>query len=422
MGYNEDMNAIEAELLSHTLPGLPENAVIPDYAGYSIVAIPGLIRTLFGDPVPRADAVRATLSSVIPPHPERVLLLVLDGMGYYHLRRLLADYPDLNLNRLIDSGMMIPVTSVFPATTTNALTSYSTGLTPQEHGMIGYRLYLKETAAITNMIRLSVLGNGSTGSAIEAGIDPKTFLGAPTLYAHLRRAGVESHILIGKYIANSGLSSIIYDGNEKVHGVVNFSDMLVVARRLLQKANGRMFLSLYWGETDAIAHTYGPWTEEFTAELRTIDAAIGRELMGKVDNTLILISADHGFVPMRESDYQTLSAIPELEHGLLLPPLGEPRASYLYLREGARKRVQAVINEHLIGGLAALDSETALASGLLGIGAVKPQVHERIGDLIVAATGPAALAHPYKDAIKLKGMHGGLTKEEMLVPLIASPL
>jgi len=414
------MKNIEQRLFSHRIPGLPKSAVIPDYAGYSITAIPGLIRTLFSDRVPGAEPLLSVLSPILPPRPEKVLLLVLDGVGYYHLRRLLADYPDLNLHRLIDSGAMIPVTSVFPPTTVSALTTYSTGLTPQEHGMVGYRLYLRETAAITNMIRLSLLGNDKGDSALAAGIDVKTFLGLPTLYAHLRHIGVESHILLGKYIAKSGLSSLLYDGNATLHPVVNFSDMLVSARRILRRAKGRTFLSLYWGGTDAIAHTYGPWTDEFTAELRSIDTLLGRELLDKVGDTLFIISADHGFVPMRESDYHEISHIPELEHGLLLPPVGEPRASYLYLRGGSRKRVQEAIEEYLSGGLVAIDSETALSSGLFGQGRVRPQVHDRIGDLIVVSTGPAAILHPYKDAVKLKGMHGGLTKEEMLVPLIVS--
>ncbi len=416
------MDNIEEKIVSRALPWLPAGAVIPHYDSYSIVAIPGLIRTLFGDPVPRAGALHAALAPVLPRRSKRVLLLVLDGIGYYHLTRFLAEHPELGLHRLIATGKMIPVTSVFPPTTVNALTSYSTGLTPQEHGMVGYRLYLKETKAITNMIRLSVLGNGNAGSAIDAGIDPKTFLNAPTLYAQLRRAGVKSHILIGKYISRSGLSSIIYDEKAEIHPVVNFSDMLVVARRILQKANGDTFLSLYWGATDAIAHTYGPWTDEVTAELRSIDTALMRELVGRVKDTLIIICADHGFVPMRESDYHDISHIPELEHGLLLPPLGEPRASYLYLRDGSRKRVLAAINEHLTDGLVAVESDTALASGLFGTGKVTANVRDRIGDLTVVATGPAAILHPYADAVKLKGMHGGLTKEEMLVPLIVSPL
>ena len=401
---------------------IPADAVLPDYDGYSIAAIPSLISTAFGAPDPRAAALHAAVEHVIPNGIEKVVLLVLDGVGYDHLGRILAAHPELALHRLIDSGAMLPITSVFPPTTVSALTTYSTGLTPQEHGMVGYRLYLRETSTITNMIRMSVLGSGKGDSALDEGIDPKTFLGVSTLYSRLRRAGVESHILIGKHISGSGLSSIIYDGKEKVHGTVTLSDMLVSARRILMRTQGKTFLSLYWGAPDGIAHTYGPWTDEFTAELRAIDAAIERELIGQVENTLLIISADHGFVPMRESDYHDLTAIPELEHALLLPPLGEPRASYLYLREGTRKRVMAAFEEHLEDGLVVIDSDTALASGLFGIGPVREAVRDRIGDLIIVSTGPAAILHPYKDAIKLKGMHGGLTRDEMLVPLIVAKL
>ena len=416
------MKSIEGKLSLHRSSGLPGNALLPDYGGYSIVAIPGVIRTIFGDRVKRAGAVYAAVKHAIPNGIKKVILLILDGLGYDHLKRLLAEHPDLYLHRLINSGTMIPITSVFPSTTVSALTSYSTGLTPQEHGMIGYRLYLQEISAITNMVRLSILGNEEGDSALKAGIDHQTFLNSSTLYTQLNRLGVESHILLGKYIAKSGLSSIIYKGVGKIHPVVNFSDMLVFARRLVQKARGNTFLSLYWGGTDAIAHTYGPWTEEFTAELRTLDAAIGREIIDRIDETLLIISSDHGFIPMRESDYYDISHIPEFEHGLLLPPTGEPRASYLYLREGTRKRILAAINEHLSGGLVAIDSETALSSGLFGTGTVKEEVHDRVGDLIVVSTGKTAIFHPYKDAIKLKGMHGGLTREEMLVPLIVSKL
>ncbi len=416
------MKTIEQQLIARTLPGLPAGAVIPDYGGYSIVAVPGLVRTVLGDSVDRATTVHAAVKDAIPTGIERVVLLVLDGVGYDHLARFLAAHPDLNLHRVIEAGAMIPVTSVFPATTAAALTSYSTGLSPQEHGMVGYRLYLRETAAITNMLHLSILGNDNGESALHAGLDAKTFLGVPTLYAQLHRAGVTSHILIGKYIANSGLSSIIYDDQERIHPVVNFSDMLVATRQILNRAHGRTFLSLYWGATDAIAHTYGPWTEEVEAELYAIDAALGRELIGRVQDTLLIICADHGFTPMRKSDYHDISHIPELEHGLLFPPLGEPRASYLYLREGSRKRVLGAISAHLTDGLTAIDAESALASGLFGDGPAKDSVRDRIGDVIVAATGPGALLHPYKDAIRLKGMHGGLTRDEMLVPLIVSPL
>jgi len=414
---------IEEQVYSLTLPGLPPGkAVIPNYDGYSICAVPDLIRSFLGERVEGSTVLIDAVHSIFPSTAKKIVLFILDGLGFYHLLDLLERFPELYLNRLIERGVFIPITSVFPATTATALTTYSTGLTPQEHGMVGYRLYLKETSAITNMVRLSLLGNSKVNSAVEAGIDLQSFIPGPTLYERLKQLGVESHVMLNRHIASSGLSSLLYDGSARLHPVVSFSDMLVVTRRVLQKAREKAFLSLYWGGTDAIAHTYGPWTQEFTAELRTIDSAIERELKGQVKETLLVISSDHGFVPMRGSNYKVIAEDSDLMGDLLLPPVGEPRASYLFVRKGRKQAVAELVTEHFGEDLVCLDARVALQAGLFGRGEVKPEVYDRIGDLIVVSTGEVALHHPYKDAARLKGMHGGLTSQEMLVPLLVSPL
>ena len=416
-------HVVEERVNALTLPGLPPGkAIVPDYEGYSICAVPALVRSLFGEQIAGAQRLIDVLDTSVGASLHRVVLLIVDGIGFYHLLDLLERFPDLTLHRLIERGTCIPLTSVFPATTATALTTLTTGLTPQEHGMVGYRLYLKEISAITNMIRLSFLGNSKGDSAIEAGIDVQTFLGAPTLYEHLKRLEVETHVVLSRHIASSGLSRLLHDRSARIHPVVNFSDMLVETRQALRRASGKIFLSLYWGATDAIAHTHGPWTEEFVAELRAVDVAISRELEGQVGETLLIVLSDHGFVRMTKSDYRQVSDAPEIARSLLLPPVGEPRASYLFVREGRKQAVIEVIEERFGGDLVCLEASSALKAGLFGRGTVKPEVTERIGDLLVVSTGRAAIHHPYKDAAMLKGMHGGLTAHEMLVPLIFSKL
>ncbi len=406
---------------SLALPGLStEGAVVPDYVGYSICAIPDLIAFLFGEG--RGGPLAEAVGRVVTPPVEKVILLVIDGLGFHHLVELLERFPDLFLRRLIERGAFLPVTSVFPSTTVAALTTYTTGLTPQEHGMVGYRLYLRETSAITNMIRLSVLGNPKGDSAVGAGIDPETFLTGPFLAERLRRLGVETHTLLARQIAGSGLSNLLYSRSDKLHSVTNLSDMLVEARRIVQRARGKVFASLYWAETDAIAHVHGPWTEEFTAELRAVDSALGRELEGKVEGSVMIVSSDHGFVPMEKSDYRSVVDLPELGRDLLLPPVGEPRASYLFVRQGRKEAVAEAVARRLAGDFLCLDSLAALEGGLFGRGKVHPAVADRVGDLVLVSTGRAGLHHSYKDAAMLRGMHGGLTAEEVFVPLVLCSL
>ena len=393
--------------------------VLPNYGGACITALPSLIEQILG------------LGSTMPqdglglreiPTFDRVLLFILDGFGYRKARSLFETYPDLALNLLSEPGRMVPLTSVFPSTTVAALTSISTGLSPLQHGMIGYRLYLRETGSITNMIRFSMLGGGANDSALKAGLTLDSLFPGETFHQRMAASGVAAHTVLPQYIAASGLSSALYRGSTSCHPAAGLSDMLVTARHLLNHADAKTFVSVYWPGLDTVAHIRGPQTDAYVAELRAIDDAIRRELIGRVDNTLLVLTSDHGFVPMRAKDYVEIHDHPEIERSMLLPPVGEPRASYFFARSGARDRLATALEGFATDGLVLLDPEELLAANLLGTGEAHPEIENRIGDLAMVATGQAGIFQAYPDAITLRGMHGGLTEDEMLVPLLVTPL
>jgi len=412
--------SIEQHLLTRAKPsGWGPRSVFPDYAGYSIAGLPALVERLFG-----LDGPETPLTEIASELPDfdHVVLLVLDGLGYRKTVSLFDRCPDLGIRALAQGGLFFPLTSVFPSTTVASLVSIGTGLTPLEHGLVGYRLYLRETSAITNMIRFAMVGNARSDAAFAAGLDAESIIPGTTLQERLGGRGVNVHTLLPQHIANSGLSRALYRGSAQLHAAAGLSDMLVMSRQLLRSSTSRAFLSLYWPGLDTIAHIRGPETDAYVAELRAIDDAIRRELIGQVERTLFLLSSDHGFVPMEPSDYVRLSDVPDVERALLLPPVGEPRASYLHVRDGTRQQISRSIARFSKDGLVCVDSGTLVEESLLGRGTPHPEIAARVGDLAVVSTGTAGLFHPYHDTILLRGMHGGLTEHEMLVPFIASPL
>ena len=69
---------------------------------------------------------------------KNVVLLVMDGMGINVLER------NLQENAFLRKHIKREISSVYPCTTTAALTSILTGKTPNEHGWIGWSNYFKE--------------------------------------------------------------------------------------------------------------------------------------------------------------------------------------------------------------------------------------------------------------------------------------
>ena len=79
-----------------------------------------------------------------------MLLVVLDGLGWEQLHARAALAPMLSG---MDGG---PILTVAPSTTSTAMTSITTGLTPGIHGVVGYRVAVD--GAVLNVLRWSVSG------------------------------------------------------------------------------------------------------------------------------------------------------------------------------------------------------------------------------------------------------------------------
>lgn len=397
--------------------GFPSHVVLPDTTGFSLAAIPGLVEAALG-----TSSTPSPLANRLGCSATRVVLLVLDGLGFRALQELWDAGEAPALRALVERGSALPITSVFPATTVTALTTLASGLHPISHGMIGYRLYLREASSITNMIRFSLVGSDIAGSAIPAGLDPYTLLPSDTVHQRLHSAGIDTHGLLPQYIAGSGLSTILYRGCAQMHAAASLDDMCVTARSILSASSGPAFLSLYWPGLDSVAHVRGPNSDAFHGELRSVDATIGRELVAHLSDTLLLITADHGFVSMASTDYTPFADMGELSESAVLPPTGEPRASYIYLRNSQKEEPHSDGPTVLPNGLLRLTTDELLASGLLGEGVPHPEIRNRLGDLALISTASGGILHPYPNAVRLPGMHGGLTEQEMIVPLIAASL
>ena len=105
--------------------------IVPDYAGANVR---GIVPALLGPATWARHAARLDAADG-RRGPSRSVLLVLDGLGLGA-----APGPRATCCRRWRRWHGGPITTVAPTTTATALTSIATGLTPGEHGLIGYRM------------------------------------------------------------------------------------------------------------------------------------------------------------------------------------------------------------------------------------------------------------------------------------------
>lgn len=425
----------EALIRQHRLPGLDDlpsdEFILPCYEGFSIANLPATAVALLGGELPAvSQPVPRGLWADWMPGLKQVIILILDALGYLRLRQQMATDEDLAFFRqLADGGRFFPLTSVFPSTTTAALSTVWTGRTPAEHGMLGYELYLREYGTLSNLITVSPTYEGQAEVLVRWGLEPDKFLPVPGFSEQLRLQGIALRGLTYRGFINSGMSCIFHRDNT-VQGYVTLSDLWTTLRQMVQQGPQspaeRQLIVAYWGGVDGVAHTYGPGTENWRAEVRSIACSMEREFLRWLpprerDGTLLLITADHGQAYAPPEQATLLTDHPTLRNMLAVPLSGESRATYLFVRHGRAGDVRAYFAEHLTDRFVLVDSAQALAAGLFGRGTPAPETSFRIGDLLALARGQNLL-HRGDKKPRLIGRHGGLTPEEMLVPLIGTRL
>ena len=416
-------------LLSNRLPGLDlgDGWVHPDYNGLSIFNLPPSFCHWLGVPRLGTDPLSPELLSPLGESFCHVVVVLMDALSFLRFRRWTETGNLPVWERLTRDGLLAPLTSIAPSTTSAALTSLWTGSSAAVHGIVGYEMWLKEYGIVINSILHTPISyQGDTGSLRHAGFNPQDFLGLPTLGAHLARQGVQSFAFQHHSIARSGLSQMLFP-DVNVYSFSTPADLWVNLRQAFENhAQERNYFWVYWGEIDHFSHLYGPDDERTFEEFVNFSAAFERLFLERLSSearrdSLFILLADHGQIPTQPDPYNDLHNHPSLARRLHILPTGENRLMSLFIRPGQVEAVREYIQRTWPSQFVFMDPSYSVDAGLFGPGEAHPRLGDRLGDLIVAAKGDAYLWWGNKGD-HLYGRHGGLSPEEMLVPLLAARL
>ena len=381
---------------------------LPDYHGGSIVNLMASLQGGLDGPVHAYDPLRLLSADSVAGY-RQVLLWVIDGLGLNYLR---AHPQAACLNEHLHGGM----TSVYPPTTATAVTTFLTGDAPQQHGLTGWHMYFRELGSV-----LAVLPGraryGGVGFA-QAGIDVAALLGHVPF---ADRIGVDAYSLTPARIAGSDFNRA-HLGGAQLLGYRDLPELLSLTAGLLRR-DGRKFIYAYWPELDSIGHREGIHSDAAVAHLAGLDRAFESLLeQARGTGTLILVCADHGQRDTTDRDRIELADHPRLADTLALPLCGEPRSAYCYLRPGREQQFDEYVSRELSEAVHAYPPQTLIDSGWFGLGEAHPQLHHRIGDRVLLMQENFILRDwlAQEKRYDLIGVHGGLSDDELNVPLVVA--
>ncbi len=360
---------------------------------------------------------------------DAVVLFLIDGFGWRFFEKF-REAPFFK--QTAGKGSVTKLTSQFPSTTAAHITTIHTGMPVGEHGVFEWYYYEPTLDRVIAPLLYSFAGTPQRDTLKPTGVRPTHILPTTSLYRPLKKQGVAATIFQHREYTPSTYSDLLFSGARAV-GFRTLPEALVNLAGRLSEARPPAYFFLYFDRIDAISHEYGPESAQTTAEilvfLMTMEHILLKALNGNHKKILFLLTADHGQV---ETDPRTslyLNREPAFAgierflktnaEGGLIVPAGSARDFFLYVKPDALDEARAFLASRLEGRAEVRKVTELIAEGYFGP-VISPQFRGRAGDLVILPYQGEAVWWYEKDRFEQRfyGHHGGLTKQEMEIPLI----
>ncbi len=343
----------------------------------------------------------------------KVVVLLLDGLGANQLHRLILAG---RVPHFLGSHPWQKITTICPATTAAAVTTLATGASPTEHAILGWHLHLPDLGMVGTILPFVT----RMGPPIaEADFNIADYLALPSPLATIpgRR------VLISQGAIPTSRTSLAQSWWTERHSFATLNGFIQKLRGFA-RSRGRAIAYAYWPHYDSLCHEHGPMGRLPAKHAQELDVFLGRlqrALAGT--DTLLLVTADHGH--MQTHTHIHLAQIPGFYASLAMLPSGDARMVQCFVRPGRvpeflRLTRQAPLRDTAV----CVPQAVLLRSGILGPGRPHPALLNRLGDYtLFAAPGHALLYPPAQPSDKklMPGNHGGLSADELDVPLFVVP-
>lgn len=323
---------------------------------------------------------------------KNVVVMLFDGLGVdalnYHLHQ----------SSFIRKHMSTEFSSVFPPTTTAATTSIESGLTPAEHGWLGWSLYFSEIDKIVNAFTNTVKDTNEWAADYHVA---NSYLPYKTMYEKINETKNAKAYSVSKFGTNY---------------IDTYEDLYQEIERLCMTPDKKYIYS-YWHEPDSLMHDEGCYHKSVTKVIKDINKKV-EAMCKKLTDTLVIVTADHGHCDLK---HYILSDYPRLISMLQRPISIETRATSFHVKKELLSDFKTEFNKIFGNEFLLLSKDEVLENQIFGDGILHKKVEEFIGDYIAIAIGDKGIVQNTLSS-QFKSNHAGLTDKEMSIPFISIAL
>jgi len=374
----------------------------PDYNGGSIVNLMSSIAKALG------TKTKYKTLRILPPEQikaKNTVLIIIDGLGYNYIMAKCK-------GTVFQEHLKGKMTSVFPATTSSAITTFATGEGPQQHAIIGWFMLLKEIGIVCTTLRFTT----------RAGKTPLSTMGVKIkdifeIESFSKKLNCKSYAIKPKEIMNSEYSKLAFN-KSKMIGYTTLNGFFKQITKTIKSDTRKKYIYAYWPQFDALCHKKGVENKKTEKHFRELDAGI-RKFLRKIENTntQVIITADHGLVDTKTIQ---LENHPKLKSCLTMPLCGDGRSKHCYVHPSKTKEFKKYVKTKLGKYCELHNSSEMIKQKYFGLGKTNPKLKDRIGDYMLIMKKKYAMDDSIigtKKSINI-GHHGGESEDEMIVPLI----
>lgn len=344
-----------------------------------------------------------SMDNILNNKYKNVVFIILDGMGEHILEKVSpAGY---FRKKEIDC-----ITSVYPSTTTAALTTYYSGKPPYETGWIAWSQYFKEYGRDIDMLshRESYTSRDLKNARINV-FD--TIVKYKSVFEQIEEAlpNIKAYEITPSYSDKRAKRSIRADS----------IDEIIMNIETLCKNPDEKFILAYCDNPDGLLHKFGTDSEEVKEFIENTERKIEDMCKNLTEDTVVIISADHGHKDINKA-YSILD-YPEIQKCLISLPSLESRVVTFWVKEDMKEEFVKNFNKNFENDFWLMTKEEFLEKNMLGFGKKHPKIDDFIGNYIALSISDSIikLENYLTEGKKLKkSTHCGLTKEEMEVPVI----